>query len=150
LSRRKSSKPILSILHQHFHRWNHAVAKDRTGTGLKIRPLDRLNSRRLRHNARHNAIALLEFNHFASLKPGEQLASVAELSDVYAEHGFNVTPFVSHCQLKSFSLIEKGLIRHFLYEGHNLLNVAGTHIAKHTISSEKITGKLHLHKILFE
>jgi hypothetical protein len=48
------------------------------------------------------------------------------------------------------SYIERALIRHFLSEGHNLLNISGTHIAKHTLTSEKIVGHLLPHKILFE
>jgi hypothetical protein len=48
------------------------------------------------------------------------------------------------------SYIERALIRHFLSEGHNLLNISGTRIAKHTITSDKVTGRLLPHKILFE
>jgi hypothetical protein len=51
---------------------------------------------------------------------------------------------------RCISLTEKALIRRFLSEGHNLLNKAGTHIAKHTLSSKKVRGGLLPHRILFE
>ena len=51
---------------------------------------------------------------------------------------------------KCISLIEKALIRHFISEGHNLLNISGVNITKHTLSSDKVYRKLLPHKILFE
>ena len=51
---------------------------------------------------------------------------------------------------KCISLIEKALIRHFISEGHDLLNISGVKITKHTLSSEKVYGKLLPRKILFE
>src|ERR1035437_4000408 len=67
-------------------------------SGGKIRPLDGLEFGRLGHNARHNAIALLEFDNFTGIKPLEELSAVAELAYVYAWHEYNVTQYVAHCQ----------------------------------------------------
>jgi hypothetical protein len=53
-------------------------------------------------------------------------------------------------QAKCLSLIEKAMIRHFLSEGHNLLNKAGTSLAHHSLASEHIHGRLVPAKILFE
>ncbi len=51
---------------------------------------------------------------------------------------------------KCLPLIEQALIRHFLSEGHDLLNIAGTHLATHSINSEKVTGHFIPNKIYFE
>jgi hypothetical protein len=98
LSQRKRSKPILAILNQHFHRWDHAVAEDLPGARFKIRPLDGLNFGGLGHNAGHNTVPLAEFHHFSGLKPGEKLASISELTCVDARHDLNVPQNVPYCQ----------------------------------------------------
>jgi hypothetical protein len=51
---------------------------------------------------------------------------------------------------KCLTLIERALIRHFLSEGHELLNKAGTRLAKHSLLSEQVAGRFVPHKILFE
>jgi hypothetical protein len=51
---------------------------------------------------------------------------------------------------KCISLIERALIRHFLSGGHNLLNISGTHIGKHLLSSVKVSGGFVPRKIYFE
>jgi hypothetical protein len=47
-------------------------------------------------------------------------------------------------------LIEKALIRHFLSEGHELLNKAGTRIpTKHSLTSQKVVSRFLPHRIRF-
>lgn len=47
-------------------------------------------------------------------------------------------------------LIEKALIRHFLSEGHDLLNKVGTRIAtKHSLTSQKVVRHFLPHRIRF-
>jgi hypothetical protein len=47
-------------------------------------------------------------------------------------------------------LIEKALIRHFLSEGHDLLNKAGTRIpTKHSLTSKKVVSRFLPHRIRF-
>jgi hypothetical protein len=51
---------------------------------------------------------------------------------------------------KCVLLIEKALIRHFLSEGHDLLNKAGTRIAtKHSLTSQKVVSRFLPHRIRF-
>jgi hypothetical protein len=48
------------------------------------------------------------------------------------------------------TLVEKALISHFLSEGNNLLNVAGTKIpTSHSVTSKKVTRNFIPHTILF-
>lgn len=51
---------------------------------------------------------------------------------------------------KCVHLIESALIRHFLSEGHDLLNKSGTRLARHSLTSERVTNYFVPHKILFE
>ncbi len=51
---------------------------------------------------------------------------------------------------KCITLIEKTLIRHFLSEGHDLLNVAGARIStRHTLTSRNVVGRFLPHEIRF-
>jgi hypothetical protein len=103
LSRRKRSKPILTVLNQHFYGRNHAIPEDFAGAGLEVRHFDGTGSGAFRDNAGYDSVALAEFDDFSSFEPDQQLAGIAELAKIYAGHELNVAQNVSHCQFGSIN-----------------------------------------------
>jgi len=63
--------------------------------------LGRQNFGRLGHNPPHNAVALAQFDDFASFQLGQKLTSIPELAKIHARHEYNVTHDVTHCQTES-------------------------------------------------
>ncbi len=94
---------------------------------------------RLRTRIKQQLVAL-------RLMKGIQNAAIGPRAVVFAEFVPKPGQQVNVC----LPLIEKALIRHFLSDGHDLLNKAGTRVAKHSLHSKKVTGQMVPRRILFE
>ncbi len=80
------------------------------------------------------------------LMKGIQNASIGSRAVVFGE--FLARP--GQKEEKCLLMIERALIRHFLSEGHELLNVLGARIAtRHVVTSRKVTGYFIPNRIRF-
>jgi|ERR1700722_9144209 hypothetical protein len=80
------------------------------------------------------------------LMKGIQNAAIGSRAVVFGE--FLARP--GQKEGKCLLMIEKALIRHFLLEGHELLNVLGARIAtRHMVTSSKVTGYFIPNRIRF-
>lgn len=80
------------------------------------------------------------------LMKGLENAEIGSRAVVFGEF----VPRPGQSENRCLLLIEKALIRHFLSEGHDLLNKLGTRIAtKHSLTSRKVAGRFVPTKIRF-
>jgi excinuclease UvrABC nuclease subunit len=107
--------------------------------GKKLSPLyvGKAGNLRVRMGQQLNALKLMK---------GIQNAAIGRRAVVFGE--FVARP--GQKEGKCLLMIEKALIRHFLSEGHDLLNVLGARITtRHVVTSDKVAGYFIPHKIRF-
>jgi len=95
---RRSIPALFSILYQIIHGCEDAITEDLFRARLEIRPFDRPWPSRFRHNASHDSIALFKLDDLTCLDPFHEERCVAQLTQINAWHGFNVTQNVTHCK----------------------------------------------------
>ena len=108
----------------------------RFGTGFEALYVGKANSIPTRIKGQLNNLKLMQ--HLKTAKAGRRVLLVGKF-----------VPKSGQQTAKCLRLIERALIRHFLSEGHDLVNIQGTRLRRHVISSAGKHPKRFFPKLMY-